>query len=105
MSINPYRGDVEIVINDKPQKMRLTLGALAGLESRLGDDGLLPLIERFEAGDFQTNDLIELLYAGLQGGGWAGTRADLESAKIQGGIVKAAKLTGEMLALAFSLPE
>ena len=102
---NPFRGEVSLVVNGRPCTMRLSLGALAELEASLGTAGLLPLIERFENSAFTAADLIALLFAGLKGGGWEGSREDLDSAEIDGGIVQAAKAAGEMLALAFALPE
>ena len=105
MGANPYRGTVELRIDGKTCSARLNLGALASLEAELGEDGLLPLIERFETGQFSTSDLIEMLFAGLSAQGWDGTKEDLKSAEIEGGILKADKVAGEMLALAFSLPK
>ena len=105
MGENPYRGTVELCINGKICSARLNLGALASLEAELGEGGLLPLIERFETGQFSTGDLIDLLFAGLLAQGWDGTKEDLKSAEIEGGILKAAKVAGEMLALAFRLPK
>ncbi|MEM7243273.1 MAG: gene transfer agent family protein [Pseudomonadota bacterium] len=105
MSANPYRGEVTLTLNGELHHLRLSLGSLAGLEAELGAEGLLPLIQRFEDGQFSSADLIALLFAGLKGGGWTGTVADLEQAEIEGGILAAARSAGEMLALAFSLPK
>ena len=57
--------------------MRLTLGALAELEARLKSESLVELIGRFEAGGFRVRDLIALLTAGLNGGGWRIGEAEL----------------------------
>ena len=105
MGANPYRGAVELCVNGKTLQARLSLGALATLEEELGEEGLLPLIERFENGAFSTTDLIDLLFAGLTAEGWDGTKEALKSAEIEGGILVAAKVAGEMLALAFSPPK
>jgi hypothetical protein len=43
--------------------------------------------------------------AGLRGGGWRGTAADLLSAEVEGGPVAAARAAAEVLARAFALPE
>ena len=63
--MNPYRGEVAIVIDGRSRTMRLTLGALAGLEARLQAGSLIGLAERFEDGKVATADLIALLAAGL----------------------------------------
>lgn len=99
---NPYRGDVTIVLNGEPHVARLTLGALAELEDCLGEDSLMALVERFESQRFGAGDLLDLLCAGLRGGGWQGRKSDLLSAQIEGGPVQAARLAAQLLARAFS---
>ena len=102
---NPYRGDVDLEINGETLPMRLTLGALAELETELESDSLMTLIERFENGGFSTLDIVALLVAGLRGAGWQGTKVDLLAAQIEGGPVMAARSAGQLLKCAFSLPE
>ena len=102
---NPYRGDVDLVVDGEVLPMRLTLGALAELESGLKSDGLMALIERFEGGDFSALDIVALLVAGLRGAGWQGTQKDLLAAEIGGGPIAAAQSAGLLLKLAFNLPE
>lgn len=103
--VNPYRGEVCLTVDGVDCTMRLSLGALAQLEVRLGADGLLPLIERFETGKFKADDLIALLWAGLNGAAWAGTEADLGKAEIAGGPMAAARTAAQLLRLTFTLPE
>ena len=78
---NPWRGEVELVVDGEPRVMRLTLAALAGLEARLESGSLVELIARFEAGGFRVRDLIALLAAGLNGGGWKVGEAELMAAQ------------------------
>jgi hypothetical protein len=101
---NPYAGEVVLHLDGKPQVAKLTLGALAELESALGADSLAALAERFEAGRFSSRDVLALIVAGLRGGGWTGTAADLRSVDIAGGPVAAARAAAELLARAFALP-
>lgn len=103
--VNPFRGEVGLNVDGVDCAMRLTLGALAQLEVRLGADGLLPLIERFESGQFKADDLIALLWAGLNGAGWVGSEADLAKAEITGGPMAAARSAAQLLRLTFTLPE
>ncbi|QFT64049.1 gene transfer agent family protein [Roseivivax sp. THAF30] len=98
---NPWRGEVEIVIDGAPRAMRLTLGALAELEASLGEDTLVALVERFETGRFSSRDVLALIVAGLRGGGWQGRAGDLMQAEIAGGPVAAAKAAALLLARAF----
>lgn len=101
---NPWRGEVEIVVDGKVRVMRLTLAALAELEARLESDSLLALIGRFEAGEFRVRDLIALLSAGLSGGGWRIREEDLVGLEIEGGPLGAARAAARLLKLTFSLP-
>lgn len=105
MMVNPYKGEVELTLNGEAFALRLTLGALVELEQELESDSLIALIERFERGEFKMRDLIALLAAGLRGGGWTGSDADLLKCQIKGGPVEAAQVAGRLLKLTFSLPE
>lgn len=102
--VNPARGEVEIVIDGVPRIMRLTLGALAGLEERLGADSLVALAERFEHGQIRAGDLVRLLSAGLTGGGNPVREDDLAEMSFEGGAVGAMRAGVELLARTFSTP-
>jgi hypothetical protein len=101
---NPYSGEVEITLNGVPLTAKLTLGALVELEETLQAASLLELVERFEARKFTTKDVLALLFAGLRGGGWSGSAADLAHAEVKGGPIEAAKVAALLLARAFSTP-
>lgn len=102
---NPYRGDVDLVVDGQVLPMRLTLGALAELEAHLESDSLMELIERFESGGFSALDIVALLVAGLRGAGWQGTDRDMLAARIEGGPIAAAQAAGQLLKFAFSMRE
>lgn len=80
---------------------KLTLGALAELEARLGADSLAELAARFESDQIGARDVLELICAGLRGGGWTGEMSDLLAADIEGGPLAAARAGAELLVLAF----
>ncbi len=101
---NPWTGEVAIWLDGQRHVGKLTLGALAELEAALATGSLVDLVERFEVGRFSTRDVLALIVAGLRGGGWQGTAADLRSVEIGGGPMEAARAAAEMLARAFSLP-
>jgi len=101
---NPWAGEVTLMLDGTPRVAKLTLGALAELEASLGTGTLVELVQRFEGGQFSTRDVLSLIVAGLRGGGWRGTTADLLSAEIGGGPVEAARVAGALLARAFALP-
>lgn len=101
---NPWAGEVEIVMDGVPHVARLTLGALAEMETALPAGGLIDLAERFETGRFSARDVVAVLVAGLRGGGWQGTAAELMRAELAGGPAAAARAAAELLALAFAPP-
>jgi hypothetical protein len=103
--MNPWAGEVAVVIDGRRHVARLTLGALAELEAALGADSLIDLVERFEGRRFSTRDVLALVVAGLRGGGWQGSAADLMQAEIAGGPVEAARVAALLLARAFAVPE
>lgn len=101
---NPHAGEVALVIDGQTHVLRLTLGALAELETALGEDTILALVERFEQGRISSRDVLALIVAGLRGGGWQGQASDLMRAEIAGGLPGAARVAGELLARAFTPP-
>ncbi len=101
---NPYAGEVAIWLDGQRHVAKLTLGALAELETLLEAGSLVEMVERFEAGRFSTRDVLALIVAGLRGGGWQGSAADLRTVEIRGGPVEAARAAAELLARAFASP-
>ncbi|MEX5729281.1 hypothetical protein Ga0609869_002634 [Rhodovulum iodosum] len=101
---NPYAGEVVLVLDGRRHVLKLTLGALAELEAALEADTLVALIERFEEGRFSVRDVLALLLAGLRGGGWQGSAAELSAAEIGGGPGAAARAAAMLLARAFATP-
>lgn len=101
--VNPMRGEVEITLDGQPHVARLTLGALAELETALGSESLLAVVGRFEAGRFSSRDVLAVLVAGLRGGGWRGQPDDLLMVELEGGPMAGARAAAELLARAFRL--
>ena len=101
---NPLAGEVAVLLDGAPHVMKLTLGALAELETALDAPSLVELVERFEGGRFSTRDVLALVVAGLRGGGWSGVAGDLLKVEIGGGPVEAARAAAELLARAFQVP-
>lgn len=101
---NPWAGQVSVRIDGISYDCKLTLGALAELEDALDADSLVELIRRFEAGTFSSRDLMAVVVAGLRGGGWAGTSADLMTAEIEDGPIGAARVAAQLLTRAFTPP-
>ena len=101
---NPWAGEVALVINGERHVLKLTLGALAELETGLKAGSLVDLVERFETAQFSTRDVLALIVAGLRGGGWEGRASELMTAEIEGGPVGAAHAAAALLTRAFALP-
>ena len=101
---NPWRGEVELSVDGEPRIMRLTLGALAELEARLKAESLMEMIARFETGGFRVEDLIALIVAGLNGGGWRIDEAGLLRSTIDGGPLAAAEAAARLLKATFTIP-
>ena len=102
---NPWAGEVALVLDGEAHDLKLTLGALAELEEALDGETVLQLIERFEAGQFSTRDVLGLIVAGLRGGGWTGRSSDLLAVEIEGGLMAATKAAAQLLARAFAAPQ
>lgn len=101
---NPYAGEVALVIGGERMVLKLTLGALAELETTLDTGSMVELVERFESGAFSSRDVLALVVAGARGGGRDLSAADLLRAEIEGGPVAAARAAAELLARAFMVP-
>jgi hypothetical protein len=99
--VNPQRGEVALMLDGVPRKMRLTLGAIAALEARLEAGGLIALAERFEGGAVSAADLLALLSAGLAGAREPVTEADLAAGDIGGGAVGALTAGLSLMTAAF----
>jgi hypothetical protein len=101
---NHWRGEVALVVDAEPYDLRLSLGALAELETALDVPSLVALVERFEGGAYSSRDVLAVLLAGFRG---AGIRPvpDLAAAEIEGGPMRAAQVAAELLVRAFAVPE
>lgn len=102
--MNPFAGEVTVVLDGVPHVAKLTLGALAELEAVLEAGSLIELVQRFEGGGFTTRDVLAVVVAGLRGGGWKGSAADLLHADIGGGATGAARAAADLLHRAFAMP-
>lgn len=67
--VNRHRGEIEAVLDGRPHRLVLTLGALAELEAAFGDEDMLALASRFEKGRLSARDCVRIIGAGLRGAG------------------------------------
>jgi Phage tail tube protein, GTA-gp10 len=102
---NARRGDVAVLIGGREHTLRLTLGALAELESSFGVEDLTALGARFADGRLKSTDLIALLGAGLRAGGLTVQDADVGSLDFDEGLHGAVAAVAEVLTLTFGVAE
>ena len=69
MAANARRGEISAEFDGKPFRLCLTLGALAELENAFGAGDLNALAERFGTGRLSAKDMMEIIAAGMRGGG------------------------------------
>lgn len=98
---NPWRGDVALSVDGQAYDLRLSLGALAELETALEAGSLVDLVQRFETGRYSSRDVLAVLKAGFCGQ----AVPDLVHGDIEGGPMRAAQVAAQLLVRAFALPE
>ena len=99
--VNPQRGEIEAMLDGKPYRLCLTLGALAELEHALGDSDLLALAERFGRGRMSATEAMKIIGAGLRGGGTAITDQEVGALQADGGAAGYVDIVSRLLAASF----
>ncbi len=99
---NPHRGEVTAMLDGHAHTLRLTLGALAELESALDAADLVALAERFERGALTAREAIAIIGAGLRGAGHDITDQDVARMTPDGGIAALIKAAAALLTKAFA---
>jgi len=99
---NPQRGEVTAMLDGQLHTMRLTLGALAELESALDVPDLIALAERFEQGKLTAKEAIAIIGAGLRGAGQNTTDEEVATMTPDGGIAALIKSAAALLTKAFA---
>jgi hypothetical protein len=102
--VNRHRGEIEAVFDGKPHRMCLTLGALAELEDAFGEDDMLALASRFEAGRLSARDAIRIIGAGLRGGGLDLDDANIARMQADGGASGFVDIVAQLLTVTFGTP-
>ncbi|ODR94719.1 transfer Agent [Methyloceanibacter stevinii] len=109
--VNTHRGEIEAVLDGKTYRLCLTLGALAELEHAFGEDDMLAVAERFEAGRIAAADAIRMIGAGLRGAGYEIGDEAVGAMRAPGGAAGFVDIVARLLAATFtaardgSLPE
>ena len=101
MAANSRRGEISAEFDGKPYRLCLTLGALAELENAFGAGDLNALAERFGTGRLSAKDMMEIIAAGMRGGGAEMEAADLGRMQCDGGLGGYARVVTQLLAATF----
>ena len=99
---NPHRGEVTAMLDGRAYTLRLTLGALADLETALDISDLVALAERFERGSLTSREAIAIIGAGLRGAGQDVTDEDVARMTPDGGVAALIKTAATLLTKAFA---
>lgn len=100
--VNTHRGEIEAVLNGKSYRLCLTLGALAELEHAFGEDDMLAVAERFEAGRIAAMDAIKMIGAGLRGAGYEIGDDAVGAMRASGGAAGFVDIVARLLAATFT---
>ncbi|WP_181708740.1 gene transfer agent family protein [Chthonobacter rhizosphaerae] len=98
---NRHRGEIAVTLDGRERRLRLTLGALADLETALGAADMGDLARRFAAGRLRARDAVAVLAAGLRGAGEAVSDREVAAMAIDGGAPAYAAAVAELLAATF----
>jgi hypothetical protein len=98
---NRHRGEIEAEIGGATRRLRLTLGALADLESAFGADDMADLARRFAGGTLRARDAVRVIAAGLRGGGLPVTDDEVAAMPAPGGAAGYADIVVRLLAATF----
>ena len=99
--VNRHRGEVELKADGQSYTLCLTLGALAHLEAAYGGEDILTLADRFSQGQLTSRDAVNLLEAGLKGGGHESAALDLENLSFEGGVAGLIRTLAVLLRVTF----
>ena len=102
---NPYRGEVEAVLDGRPWTLCLTLGALAELERAFQCADMTALVDRFASGKLAAMDAVRIIGAGLRGAGHPVEDAAVARMTADGGAAGFAAIVTRLLTATFGSGE
>lgn len=101
--VNRHRAEVELPLGEARYRLRLTLQALAEMESALGAGDLQAMGARFSEGRLSARELASLLGAALRGGGAPLSDQDVAAMLSAEDLPAAISALGELFARSFGV--
>lgn len=101
MMANRRRGEIDAVLDGRPYRLCLTLGALAELEAAYAADDLAALVGRFAGGKLAAVDLMRVIGAGLRGAGSDVSDTAVGAMQTENGAAGFAAIAAELLTVTF----
>ncbi len=101
MSANRRRGEISAVLDGRPRKLCLTLGALAELEAAYAADDLAALVGRFSTGRLSALDMMRVIGAGLRGAGEEISDEEVGAMQANDGATGFAAIVADLLTATF----
>ncbi len=104
MMTNSYRGEITAKLDGRDWQLCLTLGALAELETKLGEDDVGALAGRFSSGRLSAKDMQVIIAAGLRGGGHDISDQEVGEMRTENGVTGYAEIVAQLLSATFYDP-
>lgn len=98
---NRHRGEIDALLDGKSHTLCLTLGALAELEHAFGEEDMMAVAERFEAGRITSRDAIRIIGAGLRGAGQEIDDRTVATMRAEGGAAGFVDIVARLLTATF----
>lgn len=102
MITNKYRGEITAKLDDRDWQLCLTLGALAELEAKLGEEDIGALAKRFSSGRLSAKDMLAIIAVALRGGGHDVCDEEVGEMRCENGLTGYARIVAELLNATFS---
>lgn len=102
---NRHRGEIAATLGGRERRLCLTLGALADLEDAFHSEDLSALAARFGSGRLSAKDLLQILGAGLKGGGEAVAPEEIAAFGRDESLADLAGIAGALLTATFGTGE
>ncbi len=100
--VNALRGEISASLDGKNWTLCLTLGALASLENDLKVENLNELSVKFSQGTLSASDVLNIIKAGFQGGGYTLSHEEIADMRADGGVSGYVEIAARLLEASFS---